>query len=220
MDGTGSFFPKLLPVLVSCSLLVACSFDYGERGDEDTGLPDIVMNDVEYVRMRDGDPQVRFRAERAERYEERQLMELRNFSFEQFTGHGANIDSSGHAAAAWVELDSGNIGISGGVSLSVDSEDITIETESISWQDEEHELSAGSDEVVRIYRDDGTNFQGSGFRATTRDRRWEFSGSIGGVYVDEDDDDTGDEEEGGVVEAVEERGIWETVDMPGLEFWQ
>jgi LPS export ABC transporter protein LptC len=214
MDGIGSVFPQRFPwVLLFCSLVVGCSFDYGERSNEDTGLPDIVMDDVEYVRVRDGDPQVRFRAERAERYEERQFMELRNFSFEQFTDHGESIDSSGHASTAWVELDSGNIGISGGVSLSVASEDITIETESISWQDREHDLSAGPDDIVRIYRDDGTSFQGRGFRANTRDRSWEFSGSIGGVYVDGDGD-------GERRANVQDNTIWESVDMPGLEFWQ
>jgi LPS export ABC transporter protein LptC len=151
------------------------------------------MNDVEYVRMRDGNPQVRFRAELAERYEDKQLMELRNFSFEQFTQHSEEVDSAGRASSARVELDSGNIGISGGISLSVNSEDITIETESLDWQDKERQLSGSPEAYVRILRDDGTNFQGRGFTANTRSRRWEFSGPIGGVYVDEDEDDEGEE---------------------------
>ncbi|MDR2376470.1 MAG: LPS export ABC transporter periplasmic protein LptC [Treponema sp.] len=210
MDGIRSFFPKLLPcgLFLLCAFVFGCSFDYGSSDSEDLGLPDIVMDDVEYVRVRDGEPQVRFRAEQAERYEERQLMELRNFSFEQFTDHGERIDSTGQASSARVELDSGNIGISGGVSLSVDSENITIETESISWQDKERQLSAGPEDIVRIFRDDGTSFQGHGFKANTRSRTWEFSGPIGGVYVHEDEED------------AEESDDWDAVDMPGLDFWQ
>jgi LPS export ABC transporter protein LptC len=160
------------------------------------------MNDVEYVRMRDGDPQVRFRAERAERYEDRQLMELRNFSFEQFTQHSEDVDSAGRAFSARVELDSGNVGISGGISLSVNSEDITIETENLNWQDKERQLSGSPDADVRIRREDGTNFQGRGFTANTRSRRWEFSGPIGGVYVDEDEDEDGEGDEGGETEGA------------------
>ncbi|MDR2784698.1 MAG: LPS export ABC transporter periplasmic protein LptC, partial [Treponema sp.] len=155
--------------------------------------------DVEYVRVRDGDPQVKFRAERAERYENRQLMELRNFSFEQFSNHGGEIDSTGRAAAARVELDSGNIGIFGGVSLSVDSEDITIETETLDWQDKERQLSGNAEAPVRILRDDGTSFRGWGFKANTRSRNWEFTGPVGGSYVHEDDEDEasdGEENEG------------------------
>jgi LPS export ABC transporter protein LptC len=166
--------------------VMGCSFDYGANNGEDAGLPDLVMNDVEYVRVRDGDPQVRFRAELAERYEDRQLMELRNFSFEQFSGHGEDIDSTGKAAAARVELDSGNIGISGGVSLSVDSEDITIETDRLDWQDKERQLSGAPEAPVQIVRDDGTSFQGRGFKANTRSRSWEFTGPVSGVYIHED----------------------------------
>jgi LPS export ABC transporter protein LptC len=210
MNGTRPF-PFLLLVSGLCLFwtLAACSFDYGFGGGEDLGLPDMEMDDVEYVRVRNGEPQVRFRAERAERYEDRQLMELRNFYFEQFTDHGETVDSAGRASSARVELDSGNIGISGGVSLSVDSENITIETESITWKDRERQLSAGPEDLVRISRDDGTSFQGLGFKANTRSRDWEFSGASNGVYVEDD----GEGETAG-------NDIWDTVDMPGLEFWQ
>jgi LPS export ABC transporter protein LptC len=175
-------------------LVAGCSFDYGDSASVSSGLPDVVMNDVEYVRVRDGDPQVRFRAELAERYEEKQLMELRNFTFEQFGQHGEVIDSSGSAAFARVELESGNIGLSGGVSLAVDSEDISIETDALDWQDKERQLSGAPEETVRMYRDDGTNFQGRGFTANTRDRTWEFSGSIGGSYVEKEEDTEGGED--------------------------
>jgi LPS export ABC transporter protein LptC len=172
-------------------MIPGCSFDYGADTVQDADLPDLVMNNVEYVRVRDGDPQVRFQAEQAERYENRQLMELRNFSFEQFSNHGGEVDSTGKAAAARVELDSGNIGISGGVSLSVDSEDITIVTESLDWLDKERQLSGDPEAPVRILRDDGTSFQGWGFKANTRSRNWEFTGSVGGAYIYEDEEDEG-----------------------------
>ncbi|MDR0400226.1 MAG: LPS export ABC transporter periplasmic protein LptC [Treponema sp.] len=177
-------------------LLPGCSFDYGADAGEDSGLPDLMMNDVEYVRVKDGDPQLRFQAEKAERYEDKQLMELRNFSFEQFSGRGEEVDSVGKAAAARVELDSGNIGISGGVSLSVDSENVTIETESLDWLDKERQLSGGPEAPVRILRNDGTSFQGRGFKVNTRSRRWEFSGPVGGAYVHEDDEDEDEDGEG------------------------
>jgi LPS export ABC transporter protein LptC len=176
-------------ILLISIFVPGCTFDYGPGAAEDIGLPDLVMNDVEYVRVKDGDPQVKFLAEQAERYENRQLMELRNLSFEQFSGHDGEVDSAGRAAAARVELDSGNIGISGGVSLSVDSENITIETESLDWKDKERLLSGDPEAPVRISRDDGTSFRGWGFKANTRDRAWEFTGPVGGSYVHEDDDE-------------------------------
>jgi LPS export ABC transporter protein LptC len=185
-------------------LFGGCTFDYGTAGAEDSGLPDIVMNDVEYVRVRDGDPVVRFQAQRAERYEKRQTMELRDFSFEQFGNHGEDINAAGRAGTASVELDSGNIRLGGGVSIAVDSEDITIKTERLDWQDKERILSGEEDGTVQILREDGTNFTGWGFSAHVRGRTWEFSGGVDGTYIHEDEDE--DAGEGEVDEAAEAAG--------------
>jgi hypothetical protein len=161
------------------------------------------MNDVEYVRVRDGDPLVRFRAELAERYETRQTMELKNFSFEQFNTQGDEVNAEGRAGAALVELDSGNIQMDQGISISVESEDITIETASLAWQDKERTLSGGENGLVTIQRSDGTNFSGRGYFAEARERRWSFSGGVEGTYFheDEENEDKGEEETG---EAEEE----------------
>ncbi|MDR2535816.1 MAG: LPS export ABC transporter periplasmic protein LptC [Treponema sp.] len=167
---------------------INCSFNYGEQELENQDLPDIVMRDVEYVRVRDGDPLVRFTAETAERYEKRQTMELKNFSFEQFEHHGEDINAVGRAGTASVALDSGNIRMRDGVRLEVDSEDITIETGGLDWEDKEKQLSAGEHEQVNMHRSDGTNFFGLGFSANVRERTWGFSSGIEGTYVWEDDE--------------------------------
>jgi len=175
----------------------ACPFDYGDRTPEERLTPDVVMENVEYVRVRSAEVQARFTAERAERFENRRLMELRNFSFEQFDGRG-EVSAFGRAGSASVELDSMDIFMSDGVRLEVESEEIAIETVRLDWLDGPQTLSGGSDEEVHITRDDGTSFVGIGFRADARRRTWEFSGRIEGVYVHEDDDgESDDPEEGG-----------------------
>jgi LPS export ABC transporter protein LptC len=166
----------------------ACTFDYGESGEEEAG-PDIVMRQVEYVRVRDGDPQVRFAAEEAERWENRQVMELSAFSFEQFEKKGTAVNSRGSAGNAHVALESGDIDMTGGVRMEVESEDFTIETATLSWQDEERQLSGGADDTVDIQRSDGTFFQGRGFSSDVRKRTWNFSGNVAGSYVHEDDEE-------------------------------
>jgi LPS export ABC transporter protein LptC len=181
--------------------LGSCSFDYGEEITADDSQPDIVMRDVDYVRVRDGDPVVRFRAELAERYETRQVMELQNFSFEQFYDHGDGINATGRAGSALVQLDSGNLQLEKSVMISVDSEDITIETDSLSWQDEKRILAGKENDTVDIQRSDGTLFSGQGFTAEVRDRTWTFSGGVNGIYIDTDEDEEEEEEE--TAESVE-----------------
>jgi LPS export ABC transporter protein LptC len=200
--------PRITPVLISFLFAAfffgACSFDYGDSESDAGDQPDIIMRDVEYVRIRDGDPLVRFQAETAERYEKRQTMELRNFSFEQFGSQGEEINAVGRAGNASVELDSGNIHLDNGVRIAVDSEDITIETNILDWQDKERILSGPETSPVDIQRSDGTSFTGIGFSAQTRERIWGFDSGVSGTYVHEDDDEEEDGEEEDGAEGDEE----------------
>ncbi|MDR2394194.1 MAG: LPS export ABC transporter periplasmic protein LptC [Treponema sp.] len=183
---------KALTLALAVVLCGACSFDYGPASSDQGDLPDIIMKDVEYVRVRNGNPLVRFTAESAERYEKRQTMELTNFSFEQFEHQGEDINAVGQAGTASVELDSGNIRLRDGVRLEVESEDITLETKGLDWQDQERLLSSGETEQVDMQRSDGTNFSGWGFSADVRNRTWGFASGINGTYVWEDKEEEGE----------------------------
>ena len=200
------FLFSMLPFVM---LLASCSFDYGNQGNGDKNLPDIVMENVEYVRVRSADPQARFQAERAERYEERRLMELRNFSFEQFGSHGEEVNAFGRAGSASVEIDSGDIRLDGGVRIEVESEDLAIETKRLEWKDKPRTLTGGPQEEVNVFQPDGTSFSGVGFSADARRRTWEFSGGVSGTYVHEDDEEEDGQVEGGETAAAEEAALGE-----------
>ena len=204
---------SLSALLFLCSL-ISCSFDYGNQESVDKGLPDIVMDNVEYVRVRSGDPQARLQAERVERYEERRIMELRNFSFEQFGSHGEEVNAFGRAGSASFEIDSGDMRLGGGVRIDVESEDIAIETDWLEWRDRARTLTSGNEDEVHIYQENGTVFTGIGFHADARNRTWEFLGSVSGTYIHDDD-----EEEETVEAAVEnEEAENADVELPVLEY--
>jgi LPS export ABC transporter protein LptC len=173
-------------LLLTAVFLGACSFDYGQTEPEAEDQPDVLMRQVEYVRVRDGDPTVRFQAELAERYEKRQTMELRNFSFEQFDTRAGEVNAQGRAGAALMELDSGDVRLEDGVRLEIESEDITIETAGLDWKDKNRELLGEGEAEVNILRSDGTSFTGRGFSANARTRTWEFSAGAEGTYTHED----------------------------------
>ncbi|MDR2494982.1 MAG: LPS export ABC transporter periplasmic protein LptC, partial [Spirochaetaceae bacterium] len=180
---------RVLAAALAGILFTGCSFDYGEETAASDDQPDLIMRDVEYVRVRDGDPLARFTAERAERFEKRHLMEITRFSFEQFEKRGEEVSAAGTAGAASVELDSGNIRLKDGVRLEVSSEDIVIETAWLDWQDKERILTGGAEEEVAMRRSDGSNFSGRGFSAQIRERTWGFASGIGGIYIWEDDEE-------------------------------
>ena len=187
---------------LAVALLAACSFDYGDRtGGGERDAPDIVMENVEYVRVRSAEIQARFLAERAERFEDRGIMQLRNFSFQQF--EQGDVNAFGRAGSASVELDSMDILMTDGVLLEVDSEEIAIETTQLEWRDTPRILAGGSGEEVHISREDGTAFSGVGFRVYARQRTWEFSGAVIGTYVHEDNEEEGEAEAYGDADVAE-----------------
>ena len=188
-------FPTVWFFCLFCSLpLLSCSFDYGTGEGLEDSRPDIVMENIEYVRVRGGNLLARFQAEHAERWEERQTMELRNFTFEQMEDQGKTVNVEGSAKEATVQLDTGDIILSGGVRVSIESEDITISTIGLEWRDKEKTLLGVEEEEVGIQRSDGTSFTGKGFSAEIRSRSWTFSGEVKGSYVEKDDEE---EEEAG-----------------------
>ena len=171
------------------------------------------MENIEYVRVRKGDPQARFQAEHAERWEERQVMELSSFSFEQFEDSGETINSEGRAGAAVVQLGSGDVSLKGGVRIRVESEDITIRTAGLDWKDKDRILEGGPNDEVDIQRSDGTSFYGRGFTADARNRRWSFTGEVKGTYIEKEDEEENEEEETIIAAGAEWRGRPETQDV-------
>jgi LPS export ABC transporter protein LptC len=169
--------------------MASCSFDYGETDPSESEKPNLIMDVVEYVRVRSADPIARFQAEYAERYEKQGLMKLQNFMFEQYGNRGNDVNAVGKAGNAEINIDSGDILMDRGVRIEVDSEDIILETYQLEWKDEPRVLSTGENNIVSIHQENGTSFSGLGFNADARKRIWEFSGNVSGTFVIEDDEE-------------------------------
>ena len=186
MGKTALILIKNLSLLaIGVTLLAACSFDYSGGAGSEITRPDLVMENLEYVRVRGGDPLVRFQAEYAERWENNQTMLLREFTFEQMENSGEVVNAEGRAGAASVELSSGNVNLRGGVSIYIESEDISITTDEFMWIDQEKTLTAGVENEVDITRSDGTSFTGRGFSADARNWTWSFADEVYGTFVEE-----------------------------------
>jgi LPS export ABC transporter protein LptC len=174
-------------------LCVSCSFNYSDAAAADDNQPDIIMERVEHTRFRDGNMQLRFSAAAARRYEKAQIMELDDFYFEQYNREEES-DASGSGGRAVVELKQGNVHISDGVRLRLESEDLQMETPSLDWKDKERILEGAEGAVMHIERTDGTMMEGKSFSADVRRKTWEFGDGIEGIYVHEDEDESGGED--------------------------
>jgi LPS export ABC transporter protein LptC len=189
---------KKIEILTGCIilfLLFGCTFDYGEKEPSEQEQPGLIMENVEYIRVRSADPRARFKAERAERYEKQGVMRIQNMTFEQYGDRGKEINALGSAGYASVEIQSGDIFMDQNVRIDVETDDITIETFQLEWREEPHVLSTPEENEVNIYQDNGTSFTGIGLYVETRGRQWEFKGDVNGLFVHDDDAEDSEEED-------------------------
>jgi LPS export ABC transporter protein LptC len=178
-----------LSICIISFLIFSCTFNYGEGEDTERTQPDLLMKNVEYIRVRSADPLARIQAERVERFESRGIMRLENFSFEQFGERGEEVNAIGRAGFATVNIATVDVFMDRGVRIEVESEDFIIETNQLNWTDEQRLLFAGERDEVFIFQGNGTSFTGTGFSADARRRSWDFSGSVRGTYIHDAEDE-------------------------------
>ncbi|MDR2767947.1 MAG: LPS export ABC transporter periplasmic protein LptC [Treponema sp.] len=186
--------PRCIPLSLAALLFMAhgsCSFNYDNQ-TPDKDEPNLILDEVEYVRVQDGNPSIKLAAREVRRYEDKQLMEIDTLSFTQFDRAPAfseklpEVNAQGRAGAARVEMDTMNLSMNGGVEIEVISEDMKIVTAEVSWQDAERRLDAPG--KIGITKSDGTALTGAGFSADIRRKTFEFASDVEGVTIDEDND--------------------------------
>jgi LPS export ABC transporter protein LptC len=176
--------------LLSFLLFTACSFNYDTVTQTYDG-PNLIMNNAEYVRITNGNPEIHLKAEEIRQFEAKHTMELDKFSFEQYNaapeGQKAipDINTRGKAGFAQMETDTGNFSMKNDISIEVSSEDISLETAEMTWKNEDRTLAAPGQ--VSIQRSDGTTLTGADFSANARDRSWKFGSAVAGSIVEKDD---------------------------------
>jgi LPS export ABC transporter protein LptC len=176
--------------LIPCLLIPffsACSFEYETAPVASTSQSDLTMEGLEYVHVENGVPTLSFEADRAERWESAQRMELSNVTFDQYTDGEAM--SRGGADSISINLASNDVEFSGNVRLESLSEDLLIESPRLSWANQDRHLSSGADDLVRLSQSDGSEISGLGFSASVWTRTWEFSSAVTGTYIDNEQKD-------------------------------
>ncbi|MDR2842739.1 MAG: LPS export ABC transporter periplasmic protein LptC [Spirochaetaceae bacterium] len=181
------FVTRILTLAAGAGVL-SCTFDYGETEQQEVEYPDLTMEQLEYVRVREGTPIAKLEADIGDRYEKRHTMELKNFSFQQYDIRDGSVDAVGSGGKALVETDTGNVRMSERIHIQVDSEDMSIKTEGFDWKDKSKTLTGMANQPVTVEQSNGTNFSGNGFSADLRSKTWIFASDVGGIYFYEDEE--------------------------------
>lgn len=174
---------KCILIIYATLILASCTFNYNENTEEENKFPDISMEGLEYVRVRGGELTARVTAKLGERYEETHLMNLSDYTFEQYNNEDHSIDAVGNGGMASMEIVNNNIKMSEGVNIKVDSEDFAMDTLNLEWEDKTKTLKGGDNSPVQISRSDGTEINGTGFYVDVRTRSWVLGSNVNGVYI-------------------------------------
>jgi LPS export ABC transporter protein LptC len=174
-------------------LLSGCSLDYGAvQGEEEAPgtIPDTVAVEVTHKVHEGGRLVLELNAGRTETWGAQKKMVLEEVRFVQY-GDDSAPATSGEARRVVYHTDTENAEISGSVRVHSASEKAGIDAPALAWENKPKRLTAPSDAVVHITRDDGSSITGRGFAGDFRTRQVSFSGPVEGTYVW-----TGDEQDG------------------------
>jgi LPS export ABC transporter protein LptC len=165
--------------------LLSCSFDYSTISESEQEKPDLVMQDVDYVRVTDGKISLHMQADQLDRFEQKRLLQVQNIRFEQFSKGKLEAETVGSAGVAQFWTATSDALFSDGVRLLIKSEDLAVEAKSLQWNNSQKKLYGPQDDQVLLKKADGSLLVGKSFSADGRSRSWQFAGSVSGTYQEE-----------------------------------
>ena len=94
-----------------------------------------------------------------------------------------NVVTTGSAERATYYTERRNAELAGSIRLRSDSQEVSLEADTLRWEDERRRLVAGPEVVVEIVRDDGSKVRGTGLKVDVRSKTIRFTGPVSGTLV-------------------------------------
>lgn len=168
----------------------ACSLDYSQvtvSEEMSEQVPDSILHEFSYTVVEGGKPSVRVDAERAEFFEKSDRTYVTGLTFREYDEQGELV-TEGTADYAEFHTDTESAELEGGLRFYSSTEEATVETEYLYWDNEEKLLTGREDDRVRIEEDSGSRLDGIGFEADVRRRLIDFAGPVSGRFVSDSDE--------------------------------
>ncbi len=180
--------PRLPVLLCAAALASACSLDYQatdvEAGDT-SSIPDTAAVNITYRVVKSSRVNLELTADKSETFTSKKETILAGAHFVEYDQKGEAV-TDGKADSIVFNTESRDAKISGGVSVYSASQEGSISTEYLSWQDKGKILTADPNERVIIKKDDGSYLTGRGFQGDFRTKEIRFSGPVEGTYIYEE----------------------------------
>ena len=113
---------------------------------------------------------------------------LENLFFREISPEG-EVVTEGEAEKATIFTQTDNVEMRDKIRFSGSTQESTVITDYLFWNNEERLLTGKPDHKVTILKSDGTRIEGKGFIADAASLEIEFSEEVEGLYVQEDEDE-------------------------------
>jgi len=153
--------------------------------EAESNRPDLVMQDVDYVRVTDGAIMFHLQADKIDHFENNHLFQVQNIRFEQFTKGVTDPDAMGAAGFAQFWTTTQDAVFGEGVRIVIPSEDLSVEANNLQWHNSQKKLFGTLGDEVLLKKTDGSMLVGKGFSADGRSKSWQFTGPVSGIYQEE-----------------------------------
>jgi LPS export ABC transporter protein LptC len=181
----------VIVVLVSLlATLAGCSLDYEEAMVRETmadTIPDLVLYNLEHVIVSDGKVIARLEAARALQYDKRNETQLEDVHFRELDDQGQVQTEVWADRAVW-HRDTEDAEATGDIYLYSNKEEASVLAQSLRWTKADRVLAAEPGDRVLLRREDGSELEGTSFRADFRSSEVHLDAARG-VYVYEDQDE-------------------------------
>ena len=174
-----------MALLVTATLLGACSFDY----DADSGaerllehIPETELTDATHTIVRDGRVVAEIRARQVSNFRRGGRIVLYDWHYTEYDNAGSPV-TTGSAERAVYFTQPEDAALAGAIRLRSESQGVSLEADTLLWEDAHRRLVTDPETAVEIMRDDGSQVRGTGLQVDVRRKTIRFTGPVSGTLV-------------------------------------
>lgn len=195
---------KVITILTVLTAFASCSLNYGNELNSESSVPEFSFKGATLNRYSDNKISMNLQADRLEQYKSDGSSYAENASFKTYDKEGV-LDTDGFCRLLASNTNDKLYTLFDGVSITVHSQNMTLNATSLHFNGKTEQLTGSVDEVVTIKRKD-TSVSGKGFSASGVSRTFTFNEEVNGTVIDSQNEELNEEvteEDDSITEGVE-----------------
>ncbi len=174
----------VIPVLAA-ALCAACSVNYDNIYETEGTIPELMLDEAVFKRVKDGKATSQIQSERLEEFKDSGKVLAQNIQFETKNDDG-KVNSFGKAGIMKADTKKEVYEFFNGIHIEAPERGVTIDGESLRWNGKTEQLVGERGKPLTIKKD-GVTLSGHGFSASAISESFNFATSVSGNYRDDED---------------------------------